>query len=92
MPLSTGVQAGAHTVTSTEANATTVTFTVNMVAPISYHMELLRSGVLTSLIGAIVTLTTGTETSGVWANGTLTVANGVSFSLTSGDVIYWMVG
>ena len=92
MSMSMGVQVGAHTVTSTEGSGNTCTFTVNMVKPQSFQLLISRSGAIVSGAGAVVTLTAGTETSGVWSNATLTVAGGGGYTLTAADVIYWLVG
>jgi len=87
MAFSDGMQAGAHTVTTAEANASSASITLNMVNPQYYHVHLVSSaGVLVALTGYTVTLTNGTETSGVWSSATLTVAG----SLTAGQILYWM--
>jgi len=85
-------QCGAHKVTADEQTAGAVVLTVNVVNPVSYNLQLSRSNVITALTGAVITLAVGTETSGAWSSGTLTVANGSGgLALTAGDVLYWMV-
>jgi hypothetical protein len=87
MPFSNGPQAGAHVVTTAEATASSATFSLNMVFPSHYEAHMVTAaGVPVTLIGATITMTVGTETSGVWSNATLTVAN----ALTAGNIIYWL--
>ena len=88
MAYSNSFQAGAHVVTSAEQSGSSATITLGIVNPVSFHVHRTTSaGVMATLVGATITLTVGTETSGVWSNATLTVAN----ALTAGDILYWMV-
>ena len=91
MGFSIGMQCGAHTVTAAEDSAGTLAITLNMVNPVSYQIHAIRSGAEVSMAGAVLTLAVGTETTGTWSNGTLTVADG-TYVPTTGDILYWMAG
>lgn len=74
------VRAGQHTVTSGEASATTLGITTGLTTSVAQTVQIIRAGKVATSDAAVS-----------FATGTLTVANGSSFTLTAGDVINYVV-
>ena len=73
------VRAGIHTVTSGEATAGTLDITTGLSSVSAHVVQILRSGAVATSDAAV------SESS-----GTLTVADGSSYSVTASDAIHWI--